>query len=238
MTLSDILDQVLDECGFGRYSSYVGNSEANQLVALANRELYRLAKHSWSSLDDYWSISMTSDTTYPLYESSPRRSVRALIPDTAFTGCRQAEYPVVGEEWAYYQARGINSGLTIRVREVTSRESGFDHPVKSLEIQNPDPGETLHFRAVLNEAVEDSSGNRKIKFTDDTDLPLVPEELLTMGIIWRFKKSKGLSDWSSDAAEYQSMYKREKASDGGMRTVNMDSSTEGPSSPRLNLYVT
>lgn len=60
----------------------------------------------------------------------------------------------------------------------------------------------------------------KSAFTLDTDTVLLPEELLIMGLRWRWKREKGL-DYSEDMRTYELQVKDALARDGGKRTLSM-----------------
>lgn len=224
MTLKEALDRVMAEGGFLPLTTYAANTEAEaqQLVALANREANRLSKHVWNKLRKTWALTMTSATSYPLPED-----YRQFVPDTAWSQTDRGEFPVTSEVWGYYNARGIDSGLLLRMR-LTDGE---------MQIQNPDNGQVVNLEYISKYPIVDASDDAKERFTADTDVWLLDDDLLTQGILWRFKQAKGL-DWQIDFQEYISMYNRERASDGGARTVNIGSSGDyEPNAPMMDLYV-
>jgi hypothetical protein len=224
MTLKEALDRVLAEAGFLQLSSYASNTdaEAQQLVALANREANRLSKHPWNKLRKTWALSMTSATSYAL-----PADYRQFVPDTAWSETDRGEFPVTSEVWSYYNARGIDSGLLLRMR-LTDGE---------MQIQNPDNGQVVNLEYISKYPIEDAAEAAKERFTADTDVWLLDDDLLTQGILWRFRQVKGL-DWQVDFQEYRSMYNRERASDGGSRTVNIGNDGDyEPNGPVMDLYV-
>ena len=58
-------------------------------------------------------------------------------------------------------------------------------------------------------------------FTLDTDTILLPEDLVLMGLRWRWKKEKGL-DYAEDFRTYELQVKDAVGRDGGKRTLRMD----------------
>lgn len=65
-------------------------------------------------------------------------------------------------------------------------------------IPTPPAGQQCAFEYVSKNWT--STGNDS--FTADTDLSLLDEQVMTLGLIWRFKQAKGL-DFSSDLTKYQ-----------------------------------
>lgn len=64
----------------------------------------------------------------------------------------------------------------------------------------------------------DVSGNLKTSFTADSDVYLLPEDLLTLGLIWRWRRSKGL-DYSQEQDTYDDAMERELARDAAARVL-------------------
>ena len=64
-------------------------------------------------------------------------------------------------------------------------------------------------------------------FLLDTDTILIPEDLVLMGLRWRWKKEKGL-DYAEDYETYERQVKDAMGADGGKRTLCMDGSVRRP----------
>lgn len=63
-------------------------------------------------------------------------------------------------------------------------------------------------------------------FTLDTDTILLPEELVIMGLRWRWKKEKGF-DYAEDFRTYEAQVKDALGRDGGKKTLAMDGMRRG-----------
>jgi hypothetical protein len=63
-------------------------------------------------------------------------------------------------------------------------------------------------------------------FTLDTDTMLLPEELLTLGLIWRWKKEKGF-DYAEDFRTYESQVNQALGSNGLKKSLNMTGNQTG-----------
>jgi hypothetical protein len=106
MTLKEMMNQVLVELGFNQKTEFTtsNTSEAQQIVALANREIRKLAKDNWQALKKQHVITMTTANIYPLPEG-----YRQFTADTAFSDNRRVDFPASAEEWYYREATGIEA---------------------------------------------------------------------------------------------------------------------------------
>lgn len=81
-------------------------------------------------------------------------------------------------------------------------------------------GETAKFYYVSNYIVATEAGQSATKtgFTADTDVFVLSERLLTLGMIWRWKKSKK-KDYSEEMRDYEIALQQETGGDKGTRIV-------------------
>jgi hypothetical protein len=63
----------------------------------------------------------------------------------------------------------------------------------------------------------------KATYNVDTDQAKLDEELVKLGIVWRWKNIKGL-DYAEDFRTYEMQVANSIARDGGKRTISMDGS--------------
>ena len=61
-------------------------------------------------------------------------------------------------------------------------------------------------------------------FTSDTDTYMLPDDLMILGLKWRFKAAKGL-DYTQEYATYTAQMQREIGRDTSARTVRLDIQT-------------
>ena len=66
-------------------------------------------------------------------------------------------------------------------------------------------------------AVDDSTD--KAAFTIDTDLSRLSEELLTLDLVWRWKKAKGL-DYAEDLADFERQKEMDIAADRAAQPIS------------------
>jgi len=70
--------------------------------------------------------------------------------------------------------------------------------------------------------VDETETTRKARWTADTDLAVLPERLMTLGLVWRFKQAKGF-DYAEDFRTYQIEVEKAGASDNGRQTIRLRS---------------
>jgi len=84
-------------------------------------------------------------------------------------------------------------------------------------------GQQIRFEYVSSYWITDSMGTAKARFTADSDLSLLPERLVTLGLVWRWKRAKGL-DYAEEFRTYEKEKMKQMHVDGGTPRLRM---TEG-----------
>lgn len=92
----------------------------------------------------------------------------------------------------------------------------------------PDPTGVAQFPYISSHIIRGSNGATKAAFTADDDSFILPERLLTLGLIWRWKAQKGL-DYGEDMAIYQQSLSQEQNKDKGERILRPDRRWRFPS---------
>lgn len=209
MSLATICQTALQENGdFDVPSSFIGNSNptAVQLLALARRSLKVIG------LDYRWQALIATHT----FSTADGTETYALPTDfhafAALTFWDRSNYlrmqgPVTNQLW-----EAIKSG-----QQVSAGISKFFRIAGNLFYIYPVPGaiETIAYQYYSNYLV---TGN-KTTFTDDGDTALVDEDLLTLGVRWRFLAAKG-APYAAVLAEYQDRLDALQARDGGRNMID------------------
>ena len=85
----------------------------------------------------------------------------------------------------------------------------------------PAAGQDCYFEYVSKYFATDSTGvTYRSAFTADADLCLFNEDIMTLGLIWRWKANKGL-DFSTDFQKYENRVLMEIGRDGAKPILNM-----------------
>lgn len=209
MTLQEILDSVMLECGMATETAYSTNSrdEVLRLVNLANRSARRIATDwKWQKMRKVYTFSLTTATSYDLPSD-----FREMVADTVFSNSvvSPVDLPTNPSEWRYLQTNGTGVGPTYKMRFIGGR----------IEVFDPQDGETVSFEYHSDHPVLATDGTTtKARFTLDSDTFRLDDDLLTMDIIWRYKKLLGLPDWQIDLAETTAYANTVKGQDAGAKT--------------------
>lgn len=129
--------------------------------------------------------------------------------------------PLTTGEWQQLKS-GLKTG-TIYTSYRIRRSSTL--PARRFII-DPPPSEaqTLFFEYLSSYWASDASGtNIKPEMTADDDESLIPDMLLEMGGVWRWKKQKG-EDFSADLAEYEIRRDTMFGADHGPRVISTNKS--------------
>lgn len=185
--------------------------QVQQLYALANEEGADLA----SSID--WQ-ALTSEWTFTTVAAGPQ--VSAIPPDwdhflaNSFfnrTSMRPIIGPITPQQWQALQAYPAYGRVYLAFRE---RAGQF------LITPNPPAGQIIAYEYVSKNWARGSNGIAKAAYNADDDLTYVSEALITLGIRWRFLKSKGL-DYTQDEDTYNRQKAQVMARDGGSTKLNI-----------------
>lgn len=125
---------------------------------------------------------------------------RGLIGPVDPQQWQQLKASLVGPPWQHFRQRG----------------SAF------LIIPNPPPGENIRFEYVSRFWVNVDGGGlgEADAWAKDTDTALLDEELITLGVIWRWLKRNRLP-YADELQEYQAQVNQAIGRDGGKRVVSM-----------------
>ena len=212
MTLLTIVQDACDDIGFPAPASVINNTAANQYLKLLNREGEALSKWTWQVLvKEHTFTLVTSDQDYAL-----PTDFRYIRPDTQWNRNDQRQLIwITSEEWQFFKGWTTVNGLNLRAR-LRNNTVEFEQTITA-----GDNGKTIAYEYVSKYWTQSSSSVAQQKFAADTDTSLLDEELLTLGLIWRFRKAKGL-DFQADLAEYMSEVKKAKMHDGNSRKLRFN----------------
>jgi len=136
-----------------------------------------------------------------------------FVPDSMYN--RTTRFRVTGpltpDEWQGHQA-----ALVTRVYDAfTLRGNIF------LMAPTPAAGETIAYEYITKNIGTDTTlATARSAFTVDTDVPYLDDELITLGVIWRYRKAEG-QDYSEEYREFELRLNDLIKMDGGRRMVDM-----------------
>lgn len=188
-----------------------------EIGQLANETAEDIAKsHDWQALRVLYTLTGDGSTTY---YSLPDDYDRLLI--NAYVQSTRSRIPLA-------RARDQNQWLDFLVSAVLAYPGYWIILGGQMQIL-PALGssETAKFYYMTTKWAEDSGGTAKTSFEADTDVFRLPERLLRLGLIWRYRQRKGL-EYGEDMANYEKAFAQEAARDRGVGTFGIGRSRLPP----------
>ena len=233
MALLGMIQTVCRRLGISVPTTAVGNpdNQITQLLAIANEEGEDLG----SQLASGWKVQIR-DTTFTMV-SSPSQGVmngtvvadgdyRYIINNTVWnrTTSMPIEGPLSPVDWETLQAFPVNASP---YEQWQIRGKNF------YLYPTPAGGDTMAFEYMSDSFCESSGGVGQKEWKDDTDVGLLDESLMILGIRWRWLKTKGL-EYAEDFNTYERRVTDAMARDGGSSILNLgDRYTE----PRAGIII-
>ncbi len=219
LTLLELCQTALQEnAEFAVPSTIVGNTDptAVRLLAVANRTIADLRKNqnTWQALCLPYSFDTVDGTADYALPSDFQRYVN--LTQWAGTTLRAVKGPVSSKLWNELQYSGLVSA------------SAFTHYFRVFAnvfsiVPTPTEAQAITYEYVSSFAVDsapvDGVGD-KIRFLVDTDQTLLDEDLVTLGIKWRFLAAAG-APFDNEFQEYTVFLANAVAQDGGRDAIDM-----------------
>jgi len=217
MSLLTIIQNASDTIGLTRPSTVISSTDGNvrTLLALANtegREL--LERYSWPAAQ--------REATHTTLAAELQGVMATIAPGYAYiiNGTfwdRSLTQPVTGPlsplEWQALKARTSTGPYAqYRIQGV----SLYAYPA-------PPAGNSWAFEYMSSYFCQSSGGTDQTAWAADDDVGLLDENLMMLGVVWRFKKKNGL-DYSEDFRVYEQKLANETARVGGKKILDMSSS--------------
>lgn len=212
MSLLTLIQNAADRVKLSRPSSVVSSTDPNarRLLALAQQEGVELAKrHAWQKITKEQTFTSTAAAAQT---GAIPSDFDRIIDGTFFnrTAKRHLEGPLNSQEWQFAQA----------VTATTIIEA-FRFRGNSILITPTPTGTstTYAFEYVSTQWCESSGGTDQSAWAADTDTGILSEELMTLGVVWRWLKSNG-STYDEAFRTYEMQVAQAIARDGGKPTLN------------------
>jgi hypothetical protein len=214
MSLLTIIQDACAETGTPRPSAAYGSLDdfIRQMVRLANKEGKELVKRfEWQVLTkEVTFTSLANETQTAILPADFGRFVNETFYNRSES--RQFEGPIPPTEWQNRKATTANTIM------YGYRQRGD----AILIMPTPAAGDTYAFEYISKYWIDnDADGDGDLAaFAADTNTVLFDEEILTLGVIWRFKMARGL-DYAEDFRTYEAWLNRTFAHDGSKRTLDL-----------------
>ena len=215
MTLATICANALAEMSsFEIPSNFFGNANltARSCVALVRREASTLERqHRWPSLITTHTFATVNGTS--AYDMPADFRAFANMSQWNRTAQSMLIGPTSGADWQWLKG-SIGAGATVDQWFRIEGTRLVIHPT-------PTAAETIAFdyysRYVVTKA---SDGTTAADWTHDSDTSRLDEELLTLGLKWRFLQAKGMP-FEPEYREYEAVVEEALADAGGKGKISL-----------------
>lgn len=190
-----------------------GQDTTNLLLELAKREVADCARrHDWPALrrTQSFTASLASLQSAPGKPTNFDRAITSTFWND--TKARRMHGPLNDQEWALVQGQSVTSAVD---QYVMFRYDGLHiYPV-------PTAADTITYEYIINTPWETSGGSALSTPTADSDVSKLPEELLLLGLVWRYKQAKDRA-YAEDLRNYELRLQSEiNANKGASRVLSI-----------------
>lgn len=212
MSLLTLIQGAADRIGLRRPTTVINNTSdknAATLLGFAQQEGKELARRaSWQKLTQEATFATANGTAGYDTESD----FDWYINDTIFnrTQRRRLTGPLSNDEWQLVQSslvNLVNPGFRFRGGQIVITPT-------------PTSIETIAYEYVSKNWCESSSGTDQVAWAADDDVGLLDEELMTLGVVWRFRQAKGF-DYSEQFRTYETQVAQAIIRDGAKPRLSM-----------------
>lgn len=215
MSLLTIVQDACNDIGILAPTVVVGSTDQQikQMLALANKEGKALAaRYVWQALQlEATFTTVATELQGTITTIAP--GFKYIINDTIWnrTLKRTIFGPVSPQRWQQLKSQSLTGPWgEYRIKEGLLRIT----PV-------PTAGESCYFEYVSKNWCQSAAAVAQSKWAADADTGILDEDLMTLGLIWRWKQAKG-QEYSEDFNTYEGRVLNDIARDGGKPVLSMD----------------
>lgn len=230
MALLNIVQRFCGRTGVPQPATVVGSSDKQiaQILGLLEEEGNDLASRaSWQGITFEASLTTIADENQGPIATIAANGYRYIVNETIWDRTRRLPVcgPLDAQEWQTLKAYFVNGPY-------------YRYRIRGDQLLvNPTPpaGESWFFEYVSQNWITSADGvTYKQYFTADTDIVILPETLVLMGLRWRWKREKGL-DYAEDFRTYEAQVTDACGRDGGKPVLYMDQT--GMRGPQPGIFV-
>lgn len=192
----------------------------NQLLALANKEGKDLSqRYDWQAQTKEASFTTTATEFQGTLVSIAGSGFKAILSNTMWdrTFSRPIRGSITNQRWA-------------RLKGSTAAGTFSEHQIRDDSIYAiPAPATASSLWAFFYRSkywCQSSGGTGQDRWADDTDTGILNEDLMSLGIEWRYEKAKGF-DYSEEFQTYERRVQEAILQDRDHPVINMETSRIG-----------
>jgi hypothetical protein len=208
-TLLSIVQQAASQLGLRQPSAVVGSTDLTAQILLrfavqAGKELVRY--HDWQALTVEHTFTATATITQTA-SAIPTAFGRFVYNPEIWDRSSNQKYfgPTPQRTWQQI----LSSSGTGSTRRWRKRGNSL------LLTPAPTSGNTFAYEYVSKNFCESSSGTDQETWMADTDVPLIPDYLFILEMVWRFRHSRGFAQYAEDLVTCNIEKEKEAARDRG-----------------------
>lgn len=210
MSLLTLVQEVAGSLNLPQPASVVGNTDPDAILFLnlAKREGRSLSRrHDWQKLI----VEHTQTTLATVAQTALPAAYGRLMPDVEIwnrtTNTRYVG-PVSSGEWVRLNT-GISGGVAGWWRLIGGVLNIYPAPTA---------GQTIAFEYITKNWCQSSGGTGQANWAADSDVGVISEDLMGLGLTWRWLKAKGM-DYAEDMATYEREFELDSSRDRGIRVM-------------------
>lgn len=219
-TLLDLVNEACLELGIPTTTTVISSqdSQVKQLLSLANREGREqvAAPVQWPQLQKIQTITLVNGQASYAFPND----FNAYIAQTIWNPSMR--WTVVGpmspQNWEFLKSGLINTQPWMRFR-IWQGQIFFDPTPTSVN-----NGQTVTVEYQSNNYCQSATGTWQNKWTNDTDTFLLPEDIMVLGLKWRFLAAKRL-DYSEEKKAWSDACEKEIARAYGNSVLPLNNQT-------------
>jgi hypothetical protein len=216
MSLISIIQDAAVELGFAEPSVAITSTDlaVKQMVVLADKEGKELARRfDWQRLMTEGTFTATASATQVASIATTYPNFARIINGTMWnrTQNRVVKGPLTAAEWQRMNAATarVTIGNYFRIRG-----NGI------LFFSTPASGDEIFFEYCSDKWCQGALATAQSAWAADADTALIDEEIIRLGVVWRYKKSKGF-DYGEDFRTYEMALQDVFGIDAGKSPVDM-----------------
>lgn len=216
MSLLTIIQSASVRCGVPSPSTVIGSTDKTvlKMTELSNEDGKELARrHPWQRMVTEATHTTVATESQGAITTIAGTDFNYIVEDTVWNRTLVRRWiPVNREQWQ-----------TMKARTITGPDCYFRLRGNTLiTIPVPTAGQTVAFEYVSKNWCESSGGTGQAAWADDTDVGLIDEDILVLGVVWRWKQAQGL-EYAEDFSKYERLIADAIATDSVNGTLNMNS---------------
>lgn len=212
MSLLSMVQKTAKRLNLNSPSAVIGNTnkEVIQLLNLADEEGQDLAqRYRWQRLINESTFTTVATESQGAMTTIAGADFGWICNDTVWNRSRNRRmFPVDDVQWQMLKSNTITGpDEYFRIRGNTF-----------IVIPTMTAGHTVAFEWVSKNWCQSSGGTGQSAWAADTDTGVLDENLMSLGLLWRFKRAKGL-DYAEDFSLYEAQLANAMARDGAKKRL-------------------